>query len=516
MIRALPLARLGAAAGAGVLTVVALSPRPLGWVAWMALVPLLVALAGATRRTTVGVAIVYTVTFALLGLEPWFARSTAAYFDASLARMIVFTALPLTVLAVAHGAVLGAALLARPPLSGPLDVLWCAALWPCWEFLRTLVLPYYPAAVIGLTQHATIPVLQVASLTGVAGISFVVVAFNVGTAALLSAARPGRRALAAFTGLALAAGSAGWGMLRARSADGVAADGPRIVAVDIDAGDRAASTLDRYLVASAEAAALAPAMIVWPESALTTDVEHDRSAWAALSGFVAQTHTSLLAGGPASAVRMRGDVAHYNAAHLLTPGTGMRSYYKRGLVPVAERWSGIATALLGEPPADLVGLDAGREATVFPLDHAFFGVLICFEITSASGARALAAGGARFLVNLTNDVWFARCGQAPHLPWAAIRAVETGLPVIRAANAGVSVLFDPFGRPTAVRRPGDGGGLLAVRMPEPARTVYARAGDVFLVGCLAVVLAGVVAAGRSRRVPTAAGTRCRRHRGPSS
>src|SRR6185295_13359696 len=104
-------------------------------------------------------------------------------------------------------------------------------------------------------------------------------------------------------------------------------------------------------------------------------------------------------------------------------------------VPFAERWP----ALLGAPPASLGVVEAGSGATLFRLaPDTPFGVLICFEITAPDGARELAQRGARFLVNLTNDAWFAA---APHLPWAAVRAVETGVPVVRAANHGVSAVL---------------------------------------------------------------------------
>ena len=500
-----------AAAVAGVLTVISLSPRSLGWVAWIALVPLFAGLGGASRRATVASAIAYTVVFALVGLEPWFARSTSAYFDLSLRRSVAFTAPPLALLAVVHGTLLGVLFLARPRRAGPFDVVWCAALWTCWEFVRTLLLPYYPAAFVGLSQHATIPALQLASVTGAAGISFVIVAFNVGVAAILSPARSGRRALAALTGIVLAGATVGWGALRVRAVPLAEASGPRVVAVDIEAARGSQSTLASYLAASRAAATRAPALIVWPESALASDVEHDRDTWAKLSGFVDATGVPLLAGGPASARRERSGVAHYNAAHLVVPGAGMRSYYKRGLVPFAETWPAFATRFLGEPPPDLVSLDAGHEPTVFALGDVPFGVLICFEVTSADAARTLAAAGARFLVNLTPDAWFADAGRPPHLPWAAVRAVETGLPLLRAANAGPSVLYDRFGRALARATHAGGPELLAARIPDAAPTIYARMGDVFLAACLALILAGIVPALFS----APAGTRSRTHPAPT-
>ena len=491
--------RLAGAALAGGLTVLALSPRGRGWIAWGALVPLLVALGGATPRATIGLSIVYTIAFSLGGLEPWFARATAAYFGVGLGRMVALTVPPLALLATAHGTVLGAILLlGRPRRRGPWDVCWCGALWVWWEMLRTVFFPYYPAALFGLSQEVVLPVLQLASVTGISGISFVVVAFNVALASLLSSPRPGRPLAAALTGVALAAGTVGWGILRLRAAPTGTASGPRIVAVDLDAADRAASTLDRYLAASA-AVPPGTAMIVWPESALTADLEHDRAAWNALAAFVATQQVPLLAGGPATGRRAGGGVAHFNSAHLVLPGQGMRSYHKRGLVPFAERWPPLAEAWLGPPPADLVSLDAGHEPTVFPLGDTAFGVLICFEITNASAARDLVHAGARFIVNLTNDAWFAGSGRPPHLPWAAIRAVETGLPVVRAANAGMSAVFDRFGRRLASSRPAGGPRLFPAAVPAAVPTPYARYGDVFLAACLAVVLAGVVTIWRGRR-----------------
>jgi apolipoprotein N-acyltransferase len=142
-------------------------------------------------------------------------------------------------------------------------------------------------------------------------------------------------------------------------------------------------------------------------------------------------------------------------------------------------------------------LEAGREATVFQLDDTAFGVLICFEITDAVGARALARGGARFIVNITNDVWFAGSARPPHLPWAAVRAVESGLPVVRAANAGPSAVFDPFGRQLAAGMPSGAPSVLTARVPPARPTLYTRGGDALLVASLAAVLAGVVS--RARR-----------------
>ena len=482
--------RLTGAVLAGVASVLALSVAGLSWIAWGALVPLFVALDGAPKAVTLLVTTAYALVLGLGSLGPWLTRAIAAYFEIGASRAAAYTLPALALISVGHGLVLGVLLLARPRQAGVWDVVWCAAVWTCWEAVRTLVFPYYPAAVLALSQHAMPAVLQVASVCGFAGVTFVLAAFNVGVASLLRTSSGTRRILAALTGIAIALGAFGWGMVRLSSRR-PAPRGLQVVAVDVDAADQSASTLDRYLAASEDPATARPGLLVWPESALTVDIEHDRTAWAVLDRFIESHAVPLLAGGPAIERRSGHELAHFNAAHLIVPQHGMSSYHKRGLVPFAERWP----ALFGAPPAGLASLDAGSEATVFHLRDDAFGVLICFEIADGALARALVRNGARFIVTLTNDAWFG--ARAPHRAWAQVRAVETGVPVLRSANAGSSVLFDGFGRELRDSVPDGGPSLLTVELPAGAPTLYARAGDIFLVGCLAVVLVGVVSAWRS-------------------
>jgi apolipoprotein N-acyltransferase len=179
-------------------------------------------------------------------------------------------------------------------------------------------------------------------------------------------------------------------------------------------------------------------------------------------------------------------LARFNSVHVLRPAQGLRSYHKRLLVPFAERWP----ALLGAPPAEVGELAAGRELSVLDMGDRPFGVLICFEITDSHGARTLARQGASFILNPTNDAWFT--GAAPHFPWAVIRAVESGVPVVRAANAGVSAVIDRYGRALAADGHVGSASLSVVTVPEAHPTPYARTGNAFLLGCGAIVLIGVI------------------------
>jgi len=232
---------------------------------------------------------------------------------------------------------------------------------------------------------------------------------------------------------------------------------------------------------------------VWPESAIPDDLAFDRAAWLRLSAFVDELGTTLATGAVGSAVRSDGGIIRFNSVHVIRPRHGMLSYHKRLPVPLAESWP----AALGAPPPSLDPVAAGRELVVFDVGTTRFGSLICFEIADAPSARALAARGARFIVNVTNDVWFAG-GRAPHEVWVIVRAVESGRPVVRAPNLGTAAIVDPFGRAVTSARATGGPAVLAGAIPDPVDTVYVRTGEVFLPLCLVVVGAGLLP--RRRRV----------------
>jgi apolipoprotein N-acyltransferase len=129
--------------------------------------------------------------------------------------------------------------------------------------------------------------------------------------------------------------------------------------------------------------------------------------------------------------------------------------------------------------------------------------LICYEIIFPEAVPRGARPG--WMVNLTNDGWFgASAGPYQHLQQARLRAIEQGLPLVRAANTGISAVVDPLGR-IVDSLPLGTEGVLDARLPRPAPlTPYARMGD--LPTGLVVALATVLALRRRRR-PTASETR---------
>lgn len=194
-------------------------------------------------------------------------------------------------------------------------------------------------------------------------------------------------------------------------------------------------------------AAFAPDIAVLPESAMAEFGDVDGPRAAAFASFARRISGAgaVLAGG----ARIDEERNIYNSAALYDR-QGFQVYDKVHLVPFGEfipgdklfpalqRFAPVGSCTPGEPELLLLRRD-GREDVPF-------GVAICFEDTDSALVRTFAAKGARFLCFITNDSWFSYSNEAVAHSWQAVaRAVETGLPVVRAGNSGVTGVISPGG-----------------------------------------------------------------------
>lgn len=249
--------------------------------------------------------------------------------------------------------------------------------------------------------------------------------------------------------------------------------------------------------------ARAPDVVLWPETAVPDDLRTSKRAMALASALCRLRGTPLVTGTLDTVLdEASGSVAYFNAAALLdAQGRPAGSYAKRHLVVMGEfvplsRWIPAGwRAALGIPP----DITPGTEGAVFPLgpagDEVPSAPLICFEDLVASLARRDVADGARMLVNLTNDAWFDDAlAPMQHMRAAALRTVENRVPLLRAANTGVTCAIDRTGRITALLRDDATGrtaapGVLRAAVlapPDGMRlTFYTRFGDIGGVPCAA-------------------------------
>lgn len=386
-----------------------------------------------------------------------------------------------------------------PP--GVSKVLVFAAVFALFEWLRGHVLTGFPWNPAGAGWRAGSAASQFASVAGVYGLGLVTVA----AAAALGApfdggarkARLGVFAAGVAVLVALVVGGA-WRLAGAepRPTDTVV----RVVQADVPQSvkwspEAYGAILDRYLNLTARPGAARPDIIVWPEGALPTTANAafaDGSIEGPALARALQPGQILLLGLSRGEVdpTAEGGERYYNSLFALRDegGAGLRIvavYDKHRLVPFGEylplgRLMGrLGVRSLVHVPADF---SAGPRPAPLRIDGAPpVQPLICYE-SLFPGFTEGGAGRPRWIVNVSNDAWFgATSGPRQHLNLASYRAIETGLPIVRATPTGVSAVIDPWGRvlPNARLDPGESG-VIDARLPAPAaETLYGRFGDLF-------------------------------------
>ncbi|WP_299293123.1 apolipoprotein N-acyltransferase [uncultured Tateyamaria sp.] len=242
-----------------------------------------------------------------------------------------------------------------------------------------------------------------------------------------------------------------------------------------------------------------PDLIVWPETALPYLQEYAQPVFDAIG--------AAARGAPVALGIQRADDAGYYNGLVVLDGAGQvtQSYDKHHLVPFGEYmpFPALFRSLGIKALADRA--DGGYAAGPGPrlLDFGALGTalpLICYEAVFAHDVGRAPQRPA-FLMQLTNDAWFGmRSGPQQHLAQARMRAIEQGLPMIRAANTGISAVIDPRGRIVSAL-PLNTAGYLDERLPAAAPpTLYARTGDLpWVLLILAGLVASVLRRARFRR-----------------
>ncbi len=399
----------------------------------------------------------------------------------------------------------------------PASSLWVAALWVLGELLRARLGAGVPWLLAGHTQVRVLPVVQVADLGGVYAISFLVVAANRALAAWLGARRRAQGAIAgALVVVALAYGAFRMHAYRTPGRDDVslrvAVVQPSIAQAQKWDREHFADGM-RLLYGLSERALRAEgvSLVVWPETALTVDLERAGDTLAPVVRLLATHDAELLLGAPR--ILGNGDARQVrNAAALLRPdGVVGGRYDKQILLPFGEYYPswvrGLpALATVVEEHMGPLEFTPGAGPTLLHLASGHqLGAPICYEATYPELVRGLVRHGAEVLINLTNDAWFEEsAGAAQHLAMARLRAVEHRRPLLRAANTGISVLVLPDGRLSSSLGIGARDVMIVHLATGGGTSLYTEVGDTFAL-CCGAALALLALFGRVRRYFQAAG-----------
>ncbi len=418
---------------------------------------------------------VYTVMRVHGGLAP---SSAAAVLAALVVAASLFTAT----------FSLGVAWLGRR--SGGRALVAAPFLWVALEYGRThLPAIGFPWNLLGYAASSNLGLLQLASLTGIYGLSFLVVAYNALLAGMLVRSSRGR-ALGFWlivTVMLLAVASFGGRFVPAPHPRFVAhlvqTNFPQFPNYPADWMERHASELDELERLSITAGEKSPGLVIWPEVPAPFYAQDPRFV-DRVERIVRATRSDFLVGVVDWKPGPHGGLAPYNSAALFNPsGRRVFLYDKIHLVPFGEyvplrRWLTFAKQLTVE-----VGeFQPGSEYKVGVLARGAgggkFGVFICYEAIFPAEVRRFVLNGAELLINLSNDGWFGRSA-APeqHLEMARVRAVENRRWLLRATNNGFTTAIDPYGR-YATRLATDVRGVLDAPYDHRSdSTLYARWGD---------------------------------------
>lgn len=457
-------------------------PSPdLGWLAWVALVPLLLAMQGLSPGQAAALGLV-TGVLASFGIYGWLFEVPS--FD--LRHAAVLALYVGTYPAIWAGATAWATRRNIP-------LLVCApVLWLLIDYLRGhagfLALPW---GTLAQTQHHNLPLLQTASLIGEHGVTFLVASGNAMLASLWL--KQGQRLATAALLILITAHAWGATELSFPTSGGsitVAAVQPNIQIGERTTEAGRAANLARLERLTREAASSRPDLIVWPESAIPGDLS-DPTLLDRLQRLSRETGVPLILGAAEVEKFATGDSLlsigrrAFNSAHLLQPnGSPSPPYRKRMLVPFAEYLPHADVIPWPEWLAPRVTeLTPGDRGQLFPFTPQIsVGALICWENLFSDLTRESVNGGARLLVQLTNDVWFGpTAAPKQHNLVSVMRAVETRTPVVTASNTGPSQVIDGYGRVVVTTSESFLESITAAAVPlGEGATVYSRTGDLFV------------------------------------
>lgn len=401
---------------------------------------------------------------------------------------------------IAVAAAIGALLARRFGLRG---VLLFPAVWVALEYGRGHFLwGGFPWVAFGSAVATLLPVVQLASLVGVYGVSLFLAVIN--SCFAVAATTIGRtRVLAVAAAVVLVAATSAWGSSRLAASPLTREGTPlRIALVQGNVPQeekwdpsRADAIVQRYLRMTAEAVSKGAQFIMWPESSTPFAFDERPERAVGIRAIVGGSGIPLLLG--SDDIERGSPDKYYNAAFMLDrAGSTAAVYRKMHLVPFGEYvpWKNLLF-FVGPLVESVSDFSAGERITMMPVGDHMITTAICFEVVFPELIRAAVLQGSELITTITNDAWYGR-SSAPHQHFelATMRAVEQGRYLARAANTGISGIVDPYGRVVTRSALFETTVLTGEVRFLQSLTVYARIGDLVAQAAVLITLLGVAAA----------------------
>ena len=482
----------------------------LSFLAWIALVPLLIALEDTTPRTAFRLGMTCGLC-AYAGILYWINVVITDYGHLPWAISILLYLILVAWLALFYGFT---TLVARAgeqigiKTAFSLPVIWVAA-----DLLRSFLMTGTPWAMLGHSQYRTLPLIQIADIYGVFGITLLIVLANVVLYRALRAVSgagvpyPVKSALVLLV-LFIATLFYGFSRLNGDMSEKAAPLRVAVVQGNIPQDVKWSpkfqdKTISIYERLTREAAKSGVDLVVWPESAVPFFFQDQPQQADRIKQLARELKTSILIGSPAHELR-NGQRVFLNSAFMISPSgetTGRSD--KIHLVPFGEYVPlGRFFPFISKLVVGIGDFSPGEQAVPLTVGRTKIGTMICAEAVFPEIGRSYVNNGARILANITNDAWFGRTS-APyqHLSIAAFRAVETRTPMLRAANTGVSAIIDQNGHINSMTGIFTEGFRIGEVRPGSADSIYLKFGDAGAWFCVLLTLGISLIAWFKRRIP---------------
>jgi apolipoprotein N-acyltransferase len=393
--------------------------------------------------------------------------------------------------------VVAARLIAR---AGAPALLVTPPIWVVSEFARGYVFGGFPWVPLGNSQVTVLPVVQIASLFGVYGVSMVVAFVNAAIAfALLESGRARIKVLAATAVMLVAV--AAWGTWRI--ADNSLTRQGTPIRVGLIQGNiaqedkwnprEARRIFTTYIAMTRDAVRRGAQYVIWPESSTPFTFGEDPTGDQQVRALAQEVGVPILVG--SDEIVHTTPPASFNSAFQVGPdGRTAAVYRKMHLVPFGEfiplqRWISFVAPLVKR----LMPFSEGRSSVMLPVGAHRASTSICYEVVFPALVRDAVNMGSELLTTITNDGWYGN-SSAPfqHFEMASMRAIEQGRYLARAANTGISGVVDPYGRVVARSGIFEQAGMVEEARFLSTRTVYARIGDVVAYASIIITLVALV------------------------
>jgi apolipoprotein N-acyltransferase len=351
--------------------------------------------------------------------------------------------------------------------------------WSLIEWIRGHVLTGFPWNLPGYTWHMILPLMQTNALVGIYGLTLLTLLWAIMPVLALT---PQKKLVPLLMASFVAAAIGGMARIYLHPVAQFDKYTVRIVQPNIRQSlkwdrDEAERNFRHHLELTAAPAPAPITFVIWPETAVTTDLQNDPEAAHALSRALPAGSTALVGN-----LRHPGQDLFYNGIIALDKNAKvLGTYDKHHLVPFGE-YIPLRRYLNLTPIANGIAMigDFSRGSGVATLHLDGLprpSPLICYEAIFP-GEVASRDDRPDWLLNVTNDAWYGKtAGPHQHFESTRVRAVEEGLPLVRSANTGISGTIDPLGRVIGIKKLGETG-IVDTILPRPLPpTPYAKFGD---------------------------------------